>query len=77
MPRQRTTARIEAVERQMSLVAAAIASHVEMVAGERGIGIDTGASQTTLTILRVTLGAHESELDKLRLEMAALPDPQP
>ena len=75
MPRTTLIARLEALEHQIGLSAASIATHLAMIERERADTIRTGTSEATLAILRVTLAAQEAERARLRAELAALSSP--
>jgi hypothetical protein len=64
-------ARLELLERQISLVSANIASQIKTIENKRGRGIDTGYVEITLTRLMVTLRAREAERDEMRAEFDA------
>jgi hypothetical protein len=77
MPRATLGAQLEALEKLISLSEANIASHLAMIGRERRDGINPRTSEATLAILRLTLAQQERDRDKLRGELATLPQSQP
>lgn len=75
MPRTRLAARLEIVEEQIALTEASIEVQLGAIEEMRSKGFATGDTETHLTILAAKLVARLAERDKLRAELAALPDP--